>query len=145
MSPSAARSMMRVGGFGILCLLMAVASSVASDDTRLVEAIKHRDSEAVAALLKQPLDVNVAQPDGATALHWAAHWDDVATAERLLRAGAHVNAVNDYGVTPLSLACTNGSSAMVDVLLKAHANPNAARKTGETPLMTCARTGNLDA
>ena len=30
------------------------------------------------ALLKQRVDVNAAQPDGATALHWAAHWDDVA-------------------------------------------------------------------
>ena len=74
-------------------------------------AVEHRDARAVQALLKQRVDVNAAQPDGATALHWAAHWDDVATAELLLRAGAKVNAANDHGVTPLALACENGSVA----------------------------------
>jgi ankyrin repeat protein len=89
--------------------------------------------------------VNAAQPDGATALAWAAHSNDLETAELLIRAGANVNAANDYGVTPLSLACTNGNAAMVNALLAARANPNAALAAGETVLMTCARSGNVDA
>jgi ankyrin repeat protein len=109
-----------------------------------VEAVKERDSATVRSLLKQHIDVNTPEPDGATALAWAAHWDDLDTAELLIHAGANVNAANDYGVTPLSLACTNGNSAMIEKLLKAGANPNATLPTGETPLMTASRTGNVD-
>ena len=83
---------------------------------------------------------------GTTALAWAAHWDDLGTADLLIQAGANVNAATDYGVTALSLACTNGSAAMVEKLLKAGANPNATLlRTAETVLLTCARTGNADA
>src|SRR5258708_839613 len=126
-------------------LLSVAGLAAASGDLRLVEAVENRDQTAVRSLLKQHVDVNAAEPDGATALAWASHWDDLETAELLIRAGANVNAANEYGVTPLSLACTNGSAAMVERLLKAAADPNAAKWRGETALMTCARTGNVDA
>jgi ankyrin repeat protein len=119
----------------------AVAVPVAQSDRRLVEAVKRRDAAAARNLVNRRADVNVPEPDGATALHWAAHWDDLDTADLLIRAGAAINAANDYGVTPLALASQNGSAAMVTRLLEAGANPNAARTTGETPLMTAARTG----
>ena len=90
-------------------------------------------------------DVNVRSEDGSTALLWAAHWNDLQTAELLVRAGADANAANDFRMTPLSQACTNGSAAFVDLLLKAGANPNTPIGTGETPLMTCARAGSADA
>ncbi len=83
--------------------------------------------------------------DGATALLWAAHWNDLETADLLIRAGANVNAANDLRTTPLSLACTNGNAAFVDRLLKAGASPNTAIAIGETPMMTCASAGNADA
>ena len=97
------------------------------------------------ALLKQRADVNAAQGDGATALHWASHLDDLAAADLLIRAGANVNAANDIGVTPLYLACTNRNGRMVARLVTAGANPNAVLLSGETVLMDCARTGDLDA
>ena len=78
---------------------------------------------------------------GATELHWAAHRDDVALVDRLIRQGANVNAANEYGVTPLVLACTNRNTAIVERLLAAKANPNVAQTNGVTPLMECARTG----
>ena len=121
------------------------AGPLGANGDGLVEAAKKRDGAAVTALLKQAVDVNGAQPDGATALHWAAHWDDVAMADRLLRAGAQVNVANEYGVTPLFLACSDGGAAMVGRLLKAGANPNVALPNGETPLMTAARTGKVEA
>jgi ankyrin repeat protein len=111
-------------------------------DRRLPDAAKKQDKAAIRELLKQHADVNARQPDGATALHWAAHWDDLETTELLVRAGADVNAANDFGVTPLSLACTNANAAVAEALLKAGANPNAALATGETPLMTAAHTGS---
>ena len=88
--------------------------------------------------------MNAVQADGATALHWAAHWDDVPLAEALVRAGASVNAANDLGVTPLALACSNGGSEMVKRLLQAGADPTVA-PAGEPVLMTAARAGNADA
>ena len=139
---------MRTNTIGLrwLVLFLSVASlAAAANDGRLVEAVKKRDTAAVRALLKQHVDVNAPQPDGATALHWAAQWDDLDTATLLIRAGARVNAADDYGVTPLSLACTNGNASMVETLLQAGANPNAALPTGETALMTAARTGKVDA
>jgi ankyrin repeat protein len=126
------------------CVLLAVLPHAQTrPDLRLVEAVERRDSRALETLLKARADVNAAQPDGATALHWAAHWDDRGVAERLVRAGARVDAANDLGVTPLALACENGSAAMVEILLGAGANPNAKLQSGETALMTAARSGNV--
>jgi len=126
-------------------IFLRVGLAAPGDDLRLVDAVKNRDRATVLALLKQRVDVNTPQPDGTTALAWAARWDDLEVADLLLRARANPNPANDYGVTPLSLACTNGSAAMVAKLLRARANPNAALWSGETPLMVCARTGNSDA
>ena len=49
---------------------------------------------AVRALLKQGVDVNAAQGDGMTALHWAARQGDVELAQMLLYAGANVRATH---------------------------------------------------
>jgi ankyrin repeat protein len=127
-----------------LFVLPAATLALASD-LRLVEASQKDDKEAVRSLLKQHADVNASQPDGATALAWAAHWDDLETADLLIHAGADVNKVNDYGAGPLLLACANGSSTMVDKLLTAGANAKAAAWTGETALMRCSRTGSTKA
>jgi ankyrin repeat protein len=118
------------------------ATSQTATDRRVADAVKARDRNAVVRLLDARADVNGRQPDGATALHWAAHWNDLETARLLLRRAADVNASNDHGATPLQLACTNGSTEMVQALLEARANPNAALRSGETPLMTAARSGN---
>jgi ankyrin repeat protein len=132
-----------IGGW--IVALTAGASLAAAGDVRLVDAVKNRNAEAVRTLLKQHADVNATQPDGATPLHWAAHFDDLTIADLLLRAGARANVSNDTGTTPLHLACTNRSAGMVETLLGAGANPNAALLSGETVLMTCARAGELDA
>ena len=129
----------------VLALATASALFASSLDTRLVDAEKKADKSTVQELLASHADVNAPQPDGSTALHWAAYWDDVNTAKALLTAGADPNAKNRYGVTPLSLACTNGSAPMVDLLLNSKADVNLALPGGETPLMTAARTGKAEA
>ena len=113
-------------------------------DLGLVEAMAERDTARLRALLaEEGLDVNAARADGATALLWAAHWDDAEAVDLLLRAGADVNAADDHGVTPLARASENASAPMVERLLAAGADPNAAQANGLTPLMTAARTGSL--
>lgn len=109
----------------------------------LADAVERRDADAVHMLMRDA-DVNAAQVDGMTALHWAARHDDVGLASVLVRAGAKVSAENRYGVTALSLACQNGNAAMVSLLLEAGADANRALRGGETPLMTAARTGRVE-
>jgi ankyrin repeat protein len=129
----------------LLWCLTPLGLTGAIADTRLADAAKNADRAAIRSLIDAHVDVNGPQPDGTTALHWAAHRDDLETAELLVRAGANVKASNRHGVTPLSLACTNGSGAMVELLLKAGADPNTTLPGGETALMTAARTGRIGA
>ena len=130
---------------GVLVVAVGVTAGAQGEDRLLVDAVRGEDAAAVEALLASGVDVDVAQPDGATALHWAVYRDDLALVERLVEAGASAGAANDYGVTPLSLACTNANAAIVRTLLEAGADATAAVSTGETVLMTCARTGNAGA
>jgi len=125
--------------------LVASASLFAAEAPRVADAAEKQDKAALQSLIRDKANVNSPQPDGATALHWAVHWDDAESVDLLIRAGANVNAKNDYSATPLSLACTNGNAAIVEKLLSAGANPNTAAPSGETPLMRCARTGNTAA
>jgi ankyrin repeat protein len=114
------------------------------DRPSLVDATRNADRDALRALLKQGANVNAADADGTTALHWASYRDDVESADLLIRAGAKVNAANDLGATPLWTASLNGSVTMVRRLLEAGANPNAALLLGETPLMVASRSGKPD-
>lgn len=124
--------------------LLAV-SAIAAPPPTLPEAAQQLDRPAIELLLKQMADPNTAQPDGTTALHWAARQDDLEIARLLLGAGANAKAVNRYGVSPLSLACINGSGPMVELLLKAGADPNGRLTGGETMLMVASRTGKVEA
>jgi uncharacterized protein len=83
--------------------------------------------------------------DGTTALHWAAHNDDQAEVERLIKAGADVNARNDYGATPLQEAAERGDAQMLRTLLKAGADVESANDEGQTALMTVSRVGSVEA
>jgi ankyrin repeat protein len=102
------------------------------------------DQVALRTLLSQKADVNAAQPDGATALQWAAYNDDVETADLLIAAGANVKAANREGVTALYLAALHGSAPMVERLLRDGADPNEREAAGETPLMLAARSGSVE-
>jgi len=115
--------------------LLFTLSAFASTDLRLLDAVKRRDHKAITQLLQTKVDVNVAQPDGATALAWAAYLDDADVAEKLLAAGAKPNTSDEYGETPLTLACANGDATLIEKLLAAGADANAARWDGETALM----------
>ena len=131
---------------GLIALAVAVAGAgvVAAEAARppLVEAAKNGDRAALTELLRNKADVNTAEADGTTALHWASYRDDLESAKLLLNGGANVNAANDLGATPLWIASENGSAAMVRTLLQAGADPNRALLLGETPLMVASRSGS---
>jgi ankyrin repeat protein len=135
----------RLVACGLAHLLLAAAAVAAGADSPLADAAERSDRAGVRALLERGVDVGRAQADGMTALHWAAHLDDLEMAKLLVEAKADVRAANRYGVTPLSLACTNGNEAMVELLLEAGADPNTTLRGNETALMTAARTGRIGA
>jgi ankyrin repeat protein len=128
---------------GLIASLLAIGVIAAGDGARppLVDAARTGDKEALRSLLEKKADVNAAEGDGSTALHWASYRDDTESADLLIRAGANVNAANDLGVTPLWTASLNGNTALVQKLLDAGANPNVALARGETPVMVAARSG----
>src|SRR3974390_3223424 len=93
-------------------LLLAAVLSAASD-SRLSEAAMQGNKDLVRSLLKDHADVDGAQGDGSTALHWAAMHDDLDMVKLLLGAGANVQAATrDGALTPLFMACQNGGAAI---------------------------------
>ena len=131
----------------ICCAIVFFASAFISAslaaDSRLADAAETLDRAAMRTLLEQHADVNAPQPDGMTALHWAALRDDFEIAKLLVEAKANVKATNRYDVAPLSLACQNGNTAIVELLLELGADPNTTLRGGETVLMTASRTGKV--
>ena len=130
-----------VGLLTVLCLSGVSAWA----DPSVATAALNEDRAAVRSLVKEGADVNVALPDGTTALHWAVRADDSELADLLIHARANVNAADPDGITPLAIACANANAAMIRKLLAAGANANTADPGGETVLMIAARTGNVEA
>ena len=139
------RNRRKLASLLVLLLLASAGLQANEPESRLPELARKGDRAAVSRLLQQDgVDVDAAQVDGTTALHWAAYGDDAALAELLLAAGADPDTVNRNGSTPLALACANASTAVVAQLLGAGADPYLA-PTWEPPILTCARTGRVDA
>lgn len=88
-------------------------------------------------------DVNQAQPDGATPLHWAVYRVDRELVATLLKRGAKPNVLNKYGASPLAEAVRVASPEMVGMLLEVGADASVANEDGQTALMLAARTGNV--
>jgi uncharacterized protein len=134
----------QITGFVLLVAGLA-APAAAADRAAVADAAEKRDKTVVSALLKSGVDVNAAQADGTTALHWATYHDDAEMVASLLKAGANVKAVNRHGMSPVAEACMNGNAAVVKLLLEAGADANTTMKGGESVLMLAARSGNLGA
>ena len=119
----------------VLCL-SALLSGAVPPESPVADAAMRADLDKVRILLKAGADVNVAQGDGMTALHWSAENRSVEMAAMLIYAGANVEAVTRIGgYTPLHLASRSGSAAIVQELLEAGANPTVASSAGgATPL-----------
>jgi ankyrin repeat protein len=135
-----------VAGSFAAALLCASLLWAGEADTRLADAVQRGDQTAIRALLQQKVNVNAAQGDGMTALHWAASNADAETARLLVAAKPDLEAVTRLGaMTPLYLAATNGNAQVVDILLQAGANANTASDTGATALMAAAGSGSVRA
>ena len=110
----------------------------------VADAAMRRDVDQVRTLLRQGGDVNAAQGDGMTALHWAATHGDGPLTEILLYAGANVKATSRLGrYTALHVASQSGAAAVVTALLARGAEPDETTSTGATALMFASRVGHV--
>jgi ankyrin repeat protein len=134
----------RIMGSAAVALLLSMAS-LSAIRPEVADAAMRGDKAAVRTLLAQHADVNLPQPDGATALHWAAYRGDRELPELLIRSGANAKAASREGATPLWLASVNGDAAIIAALITAGADPNEHLPLGRTPLMLASRTGNVEA
>ncbi len=137
----------RLGGATLVAVLAVGAwlqAAAPSGRSAVADAAMRRDVETVRTLLRQGADVNGAQGDGMTALHWAATHGDAALAEILLYGGANVKATSRLGRhTPLHVASQHAAAPVVAALLARGAEANATTSTGATALMFAAQTGHV--
>ena len=97
----------------------------------------------VEALVENGADVNKANNDGNTPLHYLARClaeseenkqIQMRVIRKMVEVGANVDAQNYLGETPLHIACFLGNKIVTRILLEAFAEPNAITKQGETCL-----------
>ncbi len=138
---------MRTRRLASLVCLVAAASlgQGAWAASSLVEAVRSGDEATALELIRQHADIDAAEPDGTTALHWAVYRNDEPLIEQLIKAGANVKAVNEFGSTPMSEAAVTGNVAVIEKLLKGGADPESPNADGQTALMVLARTSNVAA
>ena len=121
----------------------SLASAAGSD---AADAAQRNDIAALRGMVSKRVDVNAPQADGTTALHWAAHWNDVEAVQLLIegrREGGHHQSVRRLAALGSG---ASGNADLVKVLLDAGADAKAlSTLDGETVLMSAARTGNVDA
>ena len=128
----------------LIASALALISSAALADSPLADAIENGKRDQALKLIEQGADVNAAQADGATPLHWAAYKLDADLVERLLKRGAKAATQNRFGATPLGEAAKAANLPILQRLLAAGAPVDAANGDGETALMLAARTGSKD-
>ena len=130
----------------VIALVMTAALGAQQAASTVADAAARGDKTAIRDLLKQGADVNAAQGDGMSALHWAAERGDAELADLLIYGGANTGAVTRIGqYTPLHLAAKTGSPAVVKALIKAGADVNAkSNPSGATPVHLAALAGSAD-
>jgi ankyrin repeat protein len=128
----------------LLGALCSLTFGTALADSMLADSIQSGRRLEALALIEEGADVNAAQGDGTTPLHWAVYKFDLPLVERLLASGANADAVNRYGSSPLSEAVKIAHVPLVERLLEAGADPESPNSDGQTVLMLAARTGSVD-
>ena len=131
---------------GLAALLGALGLLVGSGFAALapvLDAAKRGDVESLKAELRSGADVNAAQGDGFTALHWAAKLGNREVAEILIAAGADIEATTRLGShMPLHVAAAAGQAAVTEALLKAGAPVAVATNTGARSVHFAAAAGD---
>jgi len=112
-------------------------------DAPVADAAERGDTDMVRTLVASGADVNAAQGDGMTALHWASRNGTTELVGYLVDQGAGLEATTRLGdYTPLHMAAQGGSAESVRYLVDAGADVDARSSIGGvTPLHFAAEAG----
>ena len=136
---------MKILSIVVTAAALAASSTSYAPTSPIADAAMRGDVATVRSLIARRADVNAAQGDGMTALHWAADRGDSALTAELLRAKADVKPRTRIGAyTPLHIAARTGNRAVVRALLAAGGDVKATTTSGATPLHLAAASGNPD-
>lgn len=127
----------------LVAALGAFSTRAALAESTLADQIQNGNRRIALELIDEGADVNAAQGDGATPLHWAVYRIDTPLVEALLAHGADASATNDFGASPLTEAVKTANPELVGILLAAGADPESPNLDGQTALMLAARAGSL--
>src|SRR4051812_10141067 len=129
--------------FAVTFCLAAAGTAGAADNT-LAGLIQAGNRDAALKMIAAGADVNTAQGDGTTPLHWAVYKVDTDLARALLGRGAKPDVINKYGSSPLAEAVKVANARLVEMLLDAGSNAEVPNQEGQTALMLAARAGSVD-
>ena len=87
--------------------------------------------------------MNITDPDGRTALMFAAESGHDASVDSLIQSGADVNFSDSDGATALLLAVQMGYDKCVDLLIKTGANVNVTLSDGKAAIYMCGFTNGI--
>ncbi|HAY76565.1 MAG TPA: hypothetical protein DCY33_01900 [Gemmatimonadetes bacterium] len=136
--------MMHIRRVGLSSAIVLILMGSVLVESPVADAARSGDLDEVRSLLRGGADVNAAQGDGMSALHWAAERGDMALLEVLLYAGAELEASTRIGhYRPLHIAARNGNVEVVKRLIESGADINSVTDpSGSTPLHLAALSGN---
>ena len=128
---------------GAFALMLAVTN--AATPAPIADAVERGDAITVADLIRRHADVNTAQADGMSGMHWAALNGDIKSLNLLLTAKAAVDPTTRLGgYTPLHLAAQRGNAAIVARLLEAGSKATLMTSTGVQPIHLAAEAGSVE-
>ena len=135
---------MHIRRVGLSSAIVLILMGSVLVESPVADAARSGDLDEVRSLLRGGADVNAAQGDGMSALHWAAERGDMALLEVLLYAGAELEASTRIGhYRPLHIAARNGNVEVVKRLIESGADINSVTDpSGSTPLHLAALSGN---
>ena len=141
------RARLRSNVMATVCMAALLSGAVFMADSPIADAARDGDLARVKSLLAEGADVNGAQGDGMTGLHWAAKRGDVEIAKLLISSGAEAQAETRIGAyTPLHIASEGAKLAVVKMLLESGADANArTTSNGASPLHLAAAAANGEA
>ncbi len=100
----------------LMTCAMLLAVPAHADVNELLDKVKNKDVSAVETLLSKGENINAANEQGNTALHYAVATGNVRMVELLLAHDADMNIKNNKGWTPLGIAEKKNVGSVYDVL-----------------------------
>ena len=112
-------------------------------DIQLIKAAENGNIDKVKALITQGANIDTADNNRATPLHWASYNGHTDTVSLLIGKGADIDAADNNRATPLHWASANGHKDTVSLLIGEEADIDAKNNNGGTPLHDASWKGHI--